>query len=113
MRAVQIDNLKGLLGIRRRMDRILSARISELFGVRKGLDERIDEGVLRWFGHVERMERDRIAKRIYVGECAVSRSVGRPWKRWIDTVKECLKKRGLDVRQQGEWSRIGVNFGGL
>ena len=24
---------------------------------------------------------------------------GRPRKRWIDTMKECLKKRGLDVRQ--------------
>ena len=45
------------------------------------------------------MDRDRIAKRIYVGEFAGSDSVGRPQKRWIDTVKECLKKRGLDVRQ--------------
>ena len=45
------------------------------------------------------MENDRIAKRIYVGECAGSCSVGRSQKRWIDTVKDCLKKRGLDVRQ--------------
>ena len=45
------------------------------------------------------MERDRIAKREYVGECAASRSEGRPRKRWTDTVKECLKKRGLDIRQ--------------
>ena len=49
--------------------------------MKKGLDERIDEGVLRWFGHVERMERDIIAKRVYVGECAGSRSVGKPRKR--------------------------------
>ena len=48
---------------------------------------------------MERMERDRIAKRSYVGECADSRSVGKPRKRWIDTLKECLRKRGLDVRQ--------------
>ena len=27
--------------------------------MRKDLDERIDEGVQRWFGHVKRMERDR------------------------------------------------------
>ena len=27
-----------------------------------GVEERIDEGVLRWFGHLERMERDMIAK---------------------------------------------------
>ena len=48
---------------------------------------------------MERMERDTIAKRIYVGECAGSRSMGSPRKRWIDIVKECLKKRGLGVRQ--------------
>ena len=45
------------------------------------------------------MERDRIAKRVFVGECAGSLSVGRSRKRWIDTVKECLKKRGLEIRQ--------------
>ena len=65
----------------------------------KGLDERIDEGVLRGFGHVERMENDRIAKTVCVGECAGNRSVCWPRKRWIDTVKDCLKKRSLDVRQ--------------
>ena len=44
-------------------------------------------------------ENDRIAKRVYLGECAGTRSVGRPWKRWIDTLKNCLRKKGLDVRQ--------------
>ena len=63
-------------------------------GVTKGLDEKIGESVLRWFDHVERMENDRIANRVYIGECAGSRSVGRPRKRWIDTMKECLKKKG-------------------
>ena len=48
------------------MDRVPNARIRELCGVKKGLDERTDEGVLRWFGHVKRMEKDRIAKSIYV-----------------------------------------------
>ena len=61
--------------------------------------ERIDEGVLRWFGHVERSEDDRITKRVYVGVCVGSCSVGMPRKLWIDAVKECLKKRGLYVGQ--------------
>ena len=61
-------------------------------------DGRIDEGFLRQFGHVGRMENERIGKRVYVGECAGSRSVGRPLNRWNDTVKHCLK-RGLDVKQ--------------
>ena len=54
---VQRKNLRGLLGIRR-MDRVPNALIRELCGVTKGLDERIDVGVLWWFGHVERMEND-------------------------------------------------------
>ena len=51
------------------------------------------------FDDMERMVRDKIAKRVYVGECTGSRSVGRPRKRCIYTAKECLRKRGLDVRQ--------------
>ena len=62
-------------------------------------DEKIYEGVLRWLGHVERMENGRIAKRVYVGECDGIRSVARSRERWIDTVKDCFRKNYLDVRQ--------------
>ena len=40
------------------------------------------------------MERDRIAKR----ECVGNLLVGRPQKKWIDTLKECLRKGGLNGR---------------
>ena len=43
--AVQMDKLRGLLGIRR-VDRALNAQIRELCGVTKGVDKRIDERVL-------------------------------------------------------------------
>ena len=49
VRAVQMDNIRGLLGIRR-MDRVPNARIRELYGVTKWVDERIKEGVFLWFG---------------------------------------------------------------
>ena len=52
IRVVQTDNLRGLLGIRR-MDKAPNARIRQLCGVTEGVDEKIDEGVLRGFGHVE------------------------------------------------------------
>ena len=74
-----MDKLRGLLNIRR-MEKVPNKRIRELYGVKKGLDERIDEGVLRSFGHVERMESDRIAKRVYVRECVGILSVGRSRK---------------------------------
>ena len=65
----------------------------------KDVGKKIDDGVLRWFGHMERMENGKIAKRVYVGVCAGNCSEGRMQKRWIDSVKDCLKKRGLNVRQ--------------
>ena len=57
IRTMQMDNLRGFLGIRR-MDRVL---IRELFGV----DERVEESILRWFGYIERMENDIIVEEVY------------------------------------------------
>ena len=51
---------------------------------------------------------DRIAKSVYVGECAASCSVGRVRKRWLDTVKDSLKKEVWISGEQGEWCMIGV-----
>ena len=49
--------------------------------VMKGVDKRIDEGVLWLFSYVEMMNNDWIVKRVYVGECTGSHSVGRLGKR--------------------------------
>ena len=84
IRAVQMDNLRGFLGISI-MDIAPNARIRELCRMKKGLMK----GVLQWFSYVERMER------VYVVVCAGGPSVGRLQKRWIET-----KKKGLDVRQE-------------
>ena len=40
------------------------------------------DGVFRWFGN-DRRENDRITKEVYVEECAGSRWVGRPRKKWM------------------------------
>ena len=66
IRAVQMSRIRGLLGIRR-MDRIPNAWIREFCGVEK----KVDESVFRWFGHTERMENDRIVKRVYVGDFVI------------------------------------------
>ena len=52
-----------------------------------------------WFGYGEKMENNRIDQKVFVEECTFSCSVDRPRKKWIDTVKDCLIKRSLDVRQ--------------
>ena len=42
---------------------------------------------------VTSMRNNYIAKRVYVGECVSSCLVYRPWKRGIDSVSDCLKKK--------------------
>ena len=59
-----MDNLRDFLDIKI-MDKVPNAWIRELCRVMKRLDERIDEDVLQWFDHKERMENERIAKRVY------------------------------------------------
>ena len=49
------------------------------------------------------MENGRIAKRVYDVESMGSHLVGRPRKRWIDSVNDCFKGRGLNA---GEASRM-------
>ena len=55
------------------------------------------------------MENDRFAMKVYAWECASSRSVGRPRKRWIDMVKDCLHKIVWMSGKQREWCMVGVN----
>ena len=81
------------------MEKIPNAQLRNLNGEIKGVNERIDEGTFREFGRVERMESDKIAKSVYVGKIVGRRCDMRPRRRWNDTVKDCLKKRGLDIRQ--------------
>ena len=79
-----MDKIRSLLGIRR-MDRVPNARIREFFGVAKGVGERIEEDALHSFNCVDRRgENDRIAKRVYVRQCAGSRSAGQPRNEDVD-----------------------------
>ena len=71
----------------------------------KGLMKVCSGGTAMWRG----WRRISIAKRVYVGVCAGSHSVGRLQKRWTDTMKECLRKRfGCQARMaqdRSEWRR--------
>ena len=69
IRAADMDNLRGFLSIRR-MDKDPTTRVKELCGV----TERIDDGVLWWFSHGEKMENGRIAKSVRERMCGKSLS---------------------------------------
>ena len=66
----------------------------------KGMDERIDN-ILQWFGHIERMGNNKSIQRVHVGERMGIRSVCRPKKRWINSLRECLKRMVMIVINGG------------
>ena len=62
----------------------------------------MNQGVLRWFGHVERMADERLVKRVYGSDIRGVRCRGRPRKVWMDGVHEILGRRGLNIQEAKE-----------
>jgi hypothetical protein len=52
---------------------------------------------MRWAGHVARMWNKRNVYRLLVGKPEGKRPLGRPRRRWIDTIKMDLIEIGLSV----------------
>jgi len=48
-----------------------------------------------WFGHLERVEEDRMPKKIFTQELEGTRRRGRPRKRWKDEVERDLQVLGV------------------
>merc|ERR1712002_540859 len=84
---------------RRRIDMVPNVRIREMCGKNVGVSERMDQGVLRWFGHVERMGNDRLVKRVYDSEVRGVRRRGRPRKSWMNGVNETLGRKGFNIQE--------------
>ena len=63
MEAVEMNCLRNICGLRR-FDRVVNVEIRRC-GKNVSVSQRIDQGVLKWFGHVEGMGDERMAKRVY------------------------------------------------
>ena len=108
--------LRSMAGVSRR-DRVRNEIVRERTGVRFALADRVDRNVLRWFGHVERMENERLPKML-VNARVDGRAVrGRPRYGWMDGVKRALRDRRMDVgeakeraRNRNEWRAIVTHF---
>jgi hypothetical protein len=57
--------------------------------------DQVENGLLRWFGHMERMSNERLTRRIYVGEVEGRRPRGRPKRAWTEQIGLILKERGV------------------
>jgi hypothetical protein len=73
--------------------------------------ETIRLNALRWFGHVQRMEDNRIPKRVLYMNLGTTRLRGRPRSRWQDEVREDGRTVGGEgwqekVHNRGEWKKL-------
>jgi hypothetical protein len=50
---------------------------------------------ISWLGHLERMEEDRMPKKIFTQEREGTRRRGRPRKKWRDIVRQAKAHSGL------------------
>ena len=75
------------------MYRVRNDEVRRRAGIDRELASRADQRVLRWFGHVERMDDYRMARRVLMAEV----SGRRPRLGWMDGVKVALGNRGMTV----------------
>ena len=65
---------------------------------------------LRWFGHVQRIEENRIPKRVLYMNLETTRLTGRPRNRWQDEVREdgrsSSELRGIVVFCTCQWKEM-------
>merc|ERR1711872_65064 len=96
--AVEMNCLRNIFGLRR-IDRIPNVEIRRICGKNVSVGQRIDQGLLRWFGHAERMGDERLAKRVYDSNVRGMRRRGRPRKCWINGVRETLERNSLTIEE--------------
>ena len=79
------------------MDRVRNEEVRRRALIERQLASRADQRVLRWFGHVERMDQYRMARRVLMAEVSGGWVRGRLRLGWMDGVKVALCSRGMTV----------------
>jgi hypothetical protein len=70
-----------------RRERIRNTVIREMMEVEKTILERMERKQLQWYGHVKRIENDRLPKTIMEWEREGRRRKGRPLGTWADGIR--------------------------
>ena len=89
---LEMKCLRSLVGVSQ-MDRVRNEEMRRRAGIERESASRADQRVLRCFGHVERMDEYRMARRVSMAEVSGGRVRGRPRLGWMDGVKVALGNR--------------------
>ncbi len=79
----EMKYLRSMIGVTR-MDRLRNEEVRRRTNVTKELAERVDMQVLRWFGHMERMDDGRMTKTVMKAGVNGRGARGRPRYGWMD-----------------------------
>jgi hypothetical protein len=83
MGMIQIKWMRAMCGLSI-MGRVRNEEVGRRCGSELIICVRIDRNVLRLYVHVERMEEEKMVKRVYWSRSEGSRGKGRPKLRWMD-----------------------------
>ena len=94
-RKVNVLEMKCLrsLVVVSRMDRVRNEEVRRRAGIENELASRADQRVLRWFGHVGRMDGYRMGTRVLMAKVSGARVRGRLRLGWMDGLKVALGNR--------------------
>ena len=87
------------------LDRVRNEVVRAKTDVRRKLAARVDVNVLRWFGHVERMDNERLLKKVMNAKVDRGSAREKPRFGWMDGVKRALNDRRMDIRETSERAR--------
>ena len=88
-----------------RLDRFRNEAVRARAGMWRELAARVDMNVLRRFGHVERMDDERLLKKVMNAKVDGRSARGRPRFGWMDGVKRALNDRRMGVWEASERAR--------
>ena len=104
MEVAEMKMLKFTLGVTRK-DKIRNKHIRSTVKVER-LGMKMRKGRLRWYGHVMRRDQEYVGRKMMEMELPGKRRRGRPKRRFLDVVKEDMKKVGvkeMDIEDRKMW----------